>query len=77
MRNPLGFNRSEFKVYHGTKLAHASLCIMFTTMRTDSLGLLEQAETFKDAVARYLEATGGNGHGRSIFWLAVLLGAFT
>ena len=45
--NPLGFNRSEFKVYHGTKLAHASLCIMFTTMRTDSLGLLEQPRRSK------------------------------
>ena len=45
--NPLGFNRCEFKVVHGTKLAHASLCIMYTTMRTDTLGLLEQPRRSK------------------------------
>eukprot|EP00435_Cladocopium_sp_Y103_P061058 s614_g22.t1 len=45
--NPLGFDRSLFKVQHGTKLAHASLCVMFTNLRTDTLGLLEQPRRSK------------------------------
>lgn len=45
--NPLGFCRTEFKVFHGTKLAHASLCVMYTTMRVDALGLLEQPRRSK------------------------------
>ena len=46
-QKPLGIDTSHPQVIHGTKVAHASLTLMFTARRTNSLGLAEQPKRSK------------------------------